>query len=156
MISTPVQADAQAPWSTELQEQRFREVLRHLCSHLGVSADETAPIVDTGCLRIGDVDFVFHLNTTVQQLEFYGDCGVPPAYEEHHLYRHLLHEALANELTGLCFGLHPHSHHVVAKGSLFMPAIDEEGWFCTALVLTALTRIKDLKEKFSLDAEGNR
>lgn len=140
---------AQAP-SAQAQAQRMRELLRSMCTHLGASADETDHILDSGCLQLEGIDFALRLDAVTQHLEFYADCGVPRPADEHDLYRHLLEQGLSNEIPALSFALHPVSGHVVVKGSLFLPAIDEEAWLCTALVLTAVDRIREVHEKFTL------
>lgn len=128
----------------------MHEVLRSLCAHLGASAEEADHILDSGCLRLEGIDFALRLNAETQHLEFYADCGLARPADERELYAHLLEQALSNDLPALAFGLHPQSGHVVAKGSLFLPAIDEEGWLCTALVLAAVDRIGELHETFAL------
>lgn len=152
-MTTAVDADT-AP-SAEAQTQRLQDVLHALCARLGAGAQESQHIVASGCLRLEGVDFALHLNAATQHLEFFGDCGVPAPYEEAELHRHLLEQALSNEIPSLCFARHPVSGHIVAKGSLFLAAIDDEAWLGAALVLTALTRIKELQERFTLAPNGH-
>lgn len=145
--TTPETSQAASP---DAQAQRLHELLRSLCAHLGASADETDHIVDSGCLRLEGIDFALHLNAGTQHLEFYADCGVARPADERDLYAHLLEQGLSNDLPALTFALHSQSRRIVAKGSLFLPAIDEEGWLCTALVLAAVDRIRELHETFTL------
>lgn len=154
-LPTTEPATPATPVGPEIQAQRLREVLLGMCTHLGATREEADRIVEDQCLRLEGVDFALRLNAANQHLEFFGDCGRPEPYEETELHRHLLVEALSNETPSLGFALHPVSGHIVAKGSLFLPAIDEEGWLCTALLLTALTRINELREKFAFAPHGH-
>lgn len=134
----------------EASQAHLRELLRNLCTQLGAGADETEHILANGCLRLEGVDVALHLNAQTQHLEFYADGGLPRPADERDLYSHLLEQALSNEIPALSFALHPQSRHVVVKGSLFLPALDEDGSLCMALLLTAVDRIRELQERFSL------
>lgn len=134
----------------------FVALVRQACTHLGLVAQEADQVVQTGCLRLDDVVFVLHLRAQASQLEILGDGGLPAPHQELELQRHLLAQALTEELPGLTWGLHPVSGHVVARGLLFMPAIDDEGWLLVGLLLAAAERIHDLRERFTLLPEGIR
>lgn len=126
------------------------EVLRQLCARLGVADAQAADIVASGSLNIEGVDFVLRVNEANQHLEFFGDCGTPVPGEQAEVFRHLLEEALSNDLPALCFARHPDSGHLVAKGSLALAGLDPEGWLLTALLVTSLTKIKALQGTFAL------
>lgn len=130
-------------------------VIAQLCGHLGADADQTVDIVAGGCLRIEGVDFALRVNEANQHLEFFGDCGLPSAWEQADLFRHLLEEALSNDLPALCFARHPVSGHVVAKGSLALAGLDPGGWLLLGLIVASLTRIKELRARFALLSYGD-
>lgn len=140
--------------TAQAQAQRLRELLRRMCSHLGASEAETQHILDNGCLRLEGIDIALHLNGETRHLELFADCGLPRPADEHALYRHLLEQALSEEVPGLTYSLHPESRHLVVKGSLFMPGLDDEAWLCTALVLAAVARVRQVHEKFGLLPTG--
>lgn len=137
-------------------QPEFDALVRQACMHLGLAAQEADQVVQTGCLRLDDVVFVLNLHAQASQFEILGDGGWPAPHQALELQRHLLAQALEEELPGLTWGLHPVSGHVVARGLLFMPAIDEEGWLLVGLLLAAAQRIHELRERFTLHPEGIR
>ncbi len=145
----PMTPDPQAP-ATEAPSPRLEDLLTQLCAHLGASPAQVADIAASGCLRIEGVDFALRVNEANRHLEFFGDCGVPSAWEQAELFRHLLEDALSNDLPALCFARHPVSGHVVAKGSLALAGLDPDGWLLLTLIVTSLTRIKEIRAKFAL------
>lgn len=134
----------------------FRAILRRASTHLGLDGDEADRVVDTRCLRLAGVAFALHLDEETRQLELRGDCGLPEAWQEPALHRHLLQQALEEELPNLSIGLHPASGHVVARGRLFLPSVDGEGWLLAGLLAAAAGRILELREKFSFCASENK
>lgn len=133
----------------------FAALLRRACSHLGLDTEQAEQVVETGCLRLADVVFVLNLNPDTSHIEILGDGGQPAPHQELELQRHLLAQVLQEELHGLALGVHPNSGHVVARAVLFFPAIDEDGWLLVGMLLTALERILELHEKFTLLPQGH-
>ena len=136
-----------------LIDAAFRAVLRRAITHLGLDGDAADQVLDTGCLRIADVSFAMRLDEESRQVELRGDCGLPEAGQDTALHRHLLHQALEEEIPGLAFGLHPVSGHVVARARLFLPAVDADGWLLAGLLAAAMERILELREKFTFSPE---
>ncbi len=139
-----------------LVEVAFRAILRRACTHLGLGGEEADQVLDTGCLRIAGVSFLLHLDEATRQVDVRGDCGRPDAWQDAELHRHLLQQALEEEIPGLAFGLHPVSGHVVARVRVFVPSVDEEGWLLVGVLAAALERIMELRGKFSFSTLGDR
>lgn len=139
-----------------LIEATFRAVVRRASAHLGLDGQAADQVVDTRCLHIEGVSFLLALDEPTQQVEVRGDCGLPETWQEAALHRHLLQQALEEEIPGLAFGLHPLSGHVVARARLFLPSVDDEGWLLTGLLAAALERILELREKFSFTQYENK
>ncbi len=134
----------------------FRALLRRAGTHLGLDGPQADQVVDTRCLRFAGVTFALHLDEDTRQLEARGDCGLPDAWqEEPALHRHLLQQALQEDIPGLSFGLHPASGHVVARARLFLPWVDPDGWLLAGLIATTADRVLELREKFSFSASEN-
>lgn len=133
----------------------FRAIVRRACTHLGLDGAQADQVVDTGCLRIEGVSFLLSLEEATRQLEVRGDCGLPDPWQDAALHRHLLHQALEEDIPGLAFGVHPVSGHVVVRTRLFLPSVDDEGWLLAGLVAAALGRIVELREKYSFTSAGN-
>lgn len=138
------------PPDPQEQATACRELLRHVCGHLGLPPQDAEGWLDTDVVLLQDIPIAMHLETQAQRLDFYADCGLPRPCDENDLYRHLLEEALSNDLPALSFALHPHSRHIVARGSLHLQATDPEGWLCAGLLLAAVDRIHHLHERFTL------
>ena len=134
----------------------FRAILRRASTHLGLDGDEADQVVDTRGLRVAGVCFTLHLDEDTRVLEVRGDCGLPDAWQEAALHRHLLELALDEEIPDLALGLHPVSGHVVARGRLHLPSVDDEGWLLAGLLAAAAQRILELREKFSFRLSENR
>lgn len=128
---------------------RFRNVLRRAAVHLGLDGEAADQVTDTGCLRLDGVRFAIDLDEATQEVRVLADCGLPATCDEAGLHRYLLVQALDEELPGLAFGLHPVSGHVVARGRLFLPSVDDEGWMLAGIAAVAFSRIVELHEKFS-------
>ncbi len=130
--------------------------MRRASTHLGLDGDQADQAVDTRCLRFAGVAFTLHLDEVTGLLEVRGDCGLPGAWqEEPALHRHLLHQALEEDIPDLSFGLHPVSGHVVARGRVFLASVDGEGWLVAGLIAAAAERVLELREKFSFHPPEN-
>jgi hypothetical protein len=129
-------------------------VLQRACGHLGVDAARPADLLDKEGLLVDGIPFVLRLNEVGEQLEFFADGGRPRDCDEGDVYRHLLEEALSNDIPALSFGVHPASHRVVAKGSMSLAALDDDGQLCAALMLMAAGRVHALQARFSLATLG--
>lgn len=151
MDNHPCLADEAA---SQAAHNRCRQVLRRACMHLGVDAAQHADLLDEADLLVDGVPFVLRLNEVGEQLEFFADGGRPRDCDEGDVYRHLLEEALSNDIPALSFGVHPASHRVVAKGSLSLAALDDDGQLCAALMLMAAGRVHALRSRFSLEPLG--
>ncbi len=141
--------------SAEAQATRWQLRLRCTCSHLGIPAQEADRILADEALQVGGVGLALRLNLDVQQGEFYADCGLPEPWQEADLHRELLQEALVNDMPSVSLAVHPQSRHVVVKACLSLPAMDDEGWLCTATLLATVTRAHDIAQRFTLLADGN-
>ncbi|HSW15681.1 MAG TPA: hypothetical protein VLJ86_00530 [Ramlibacter sp.] len=130
--------------------EQYTRALRAACAQLGAETDDADQILQNQSLRLHGVDFALRLNEATQHLEFFGDCGLPSAHQEAEVHRQLLEDALSNDIPGLCFGVHAVSRHVVAKGSLYLPAADDEGWTCAALLVAAVARVQAVRQGFAL------
>lgn len=139
-----------------LIQNRFRDILRRAAVHLGLDGEAADQVAGTGCLRLEGVSFAIDLDEATRQARVRADCGLAAPREEADLHRHLLVQALEEEIPGLAFGVHPVSGHVVARGQLFLPSADDDGWLLAALVAAAFSRIVELHEKFSFTPRGIR
>ncbi len=133
--------------------EQYASAVRAACAQLGAENADADEILQSQALHLHGVDFALRLNEATRHLEFFGDCGLPSAHQEAEVHRQLLEEALSNDVPGLCFGVHAVSRRVVAKGSLFLPSVDEEGWTCAALLLAAVARVQALRQSFPLSVD---
>jgi hypothetical protein len=140
---------------TEADRVRCRQVLQRACTLLGGDPAQGADLLDTEALLVDGVPFVLRLNPAGEQLEFFADGGRPRECDEVEVCRHLLEEALSNDIPALSFGLHPVSRHVVAKGAMCVATLDDDGQLCAALMLMAAERVHALHARFSLATVGS-
>ncbi|MEY4652590.1 MAG: hypothetical protein RI884_1171 [Pseudomonadota bacterium] len=134
---------------------RWHHLLRCTCEHLGITASDTDRIVEEQALQVGGIDLALHLNAPGRQGEFYADCGRPEPWQEADVYQQLLQEALSHDWPSITLALHPQSRHIVAKACLPLSIADEDGWLCTTLMLVTIGRALDIRQRFTLLADGH-
>lgn len=143
------------PPSAAEQTVRWHHLLRNTCGHLGMAPQDADRILSEEALQVGGIHLALRLNAPVQQGEFYADCGMPAPWQEADVYRHLLEDALVNDMPAISVALHPQSRHIVARACLPLPTLDDEGWLCTAMLLATATRAFEIREKFALPSDGH-
>ncbi|MEY2618356.1 MAG: hypothetical protein RL522_1358 [Pseudomonadota bacterium] len=135
---------------------RWQRQLRCTCDHLHISALDADRVLKEQALHVGGIDLALHLNASVQQGEFYADCGRPEPWQEADICTQLLQEALSCDMPAITLALHPQSRHIVVKACLPLPAADDEGWLCTAMLLATVARAQGIKQRFALPSDGHR